>query len=232
MSPARPGGARSRGEPARAGGRRPALDLDALDFAKGLLPVVAQHDLTGDILMVGYADRDALARTIESGLLTFRSRSRGALWTKGETSGNTLRVVSLHADCDGDTILARVRPAGPACHTGARSCFDAPEPQEPPEPATSAAPRPTLPALAARLAARRDADPARSYTARLLADRNLRLKKLGEEAVELAMACADSDAARVAEEAADVVYHTLVAALGAGVELEAVLAVLDARRSA
>ncbi len=199
--------------------------LDAVDFGKGPVPVIAQHHLTGDVLMIAYADRDALERTLESGLLTFRSRSRGTLWTKGESSGNLMRVVSLHADCDGDAILARVRPAGPACHTGARSCFDGATGSDAPVPL----PRPTLPALAQRLDARRDAPPAASYTARLLADRNLRLKKLGEEAAELAVACADEDAARVAEETADLLYHALVAALAAGVRLEAVLDVLAER---
>lgn len=194
------------------------LDLDALDFAgaDGLLPVVAQHHLTGEVLMLGYANREALERSLESGLLTFHSRSRDRLWTKGETSGNTLRLVSLHGDCDSDAVLARVHPAGPTCHTGARSCFGAP---------------PTLRALADTLESRRDAPPDGSYTARLLADRNHRLKKLGEEAVELAVACADGDRERMTEEAADVVYHTLVACLAEGVPLDAVLGEL-ARRAA
>ena len=191
--------------------------LDRLDFAKGdgLVPVIAQHRLTGEVLMLGYATREALSASLESGRLTFHSRSRDALWVKGETSGNTLRVASLHGDCDGDAVLALVDPAGPTCHTGERSCFAAP---------------PTLPGLGRTLADRGDADPSTSYTARLLADRNLRLKKLGEEATELAIACADEDPARVREEAADLVYHALVAALGAGVGVEDVLAALEERR--
>lgn len=190
--------------------------LDALDFDKGggLVPVIAQHHLTGEVLMLGYATRNALERSLESERLTFHSRSRDVVWTKGETSGNTLRVVSLYADCDGDAVLAHVDPAGPTCHTGARSCFDAP---------------PTLRALADTLTSRRRASPDSSYTARLLTDRNHRLKKLGEEAAELVVACADDDAVRVREEAADVVYHTLVAAMAAGVELEDVLATLADR---
>jgi phosphoribosyl-ATP pyrophosphohydrolase/phosphoribosyl-AMP cyclohydrolase len=193
-----------------------AAGLGALDFAKGggLVPVIAQHDLTGEVLMLGYASREALERSLEDRLLTFHSRSRGALWTKGETSGNRLRVVALHVDCDHDAVLARVRPDGPACHTGARSCFGAP---------------PTLAALADRLEARRTASPGSSYTARLLADRNQRLKKLGEEATELAVACADGDIERVRQEAADVVYHVLVAAMAAGVRLEQVLETLAER---
>ena len=199
------------------------IDLDGLDFDKGagLVPVVAQHWLTGEVLMLGYATRAALDRSLETGELTFHSRSRDALWTKGETSGNTLRVVALHGDCDGDAVLARVDPAGPTCHTGDRSCFGAP---------------PTLRGLADVLESRRAAleagqtSPEESYTARLLGDRNLRLKKLGEESTELAVACADGDPDRVREEAADLVYHTLVAALAAGVGVEALLEALESRR--
>jgi phosphoribosyl-AMP cyclohydrolase / phosphoribosyl-ATP pyrophosphohydrolase len=198
---------------------RPAgagLDVAALDFQKGggLVAVIAQHHLNGQVLMLGYADRDALERSLETGLLTFHSRTRGRSWTKGETSGNVLRIVALHGDCDGDTVLALVDPAGPSCHTGQTSCFDA---------------APTLPRLARTLEARRHAPPAGSYTARLLADRNHRLKKLGEEAVELALACADGDRDRVREEAADLLYHVLVACLAEDVTLEAILDTLDGR---
>jgi phosphoribosyl-AMP cyclohydrolase / phosphoribosyl-ATP pyrophosphohydrolase len=192
------------------------IDLDRIDFEKGggLVPVIAQHHRTGTVLMLGYADRSALEQTVRTGLLTFFSRSRGARWTKGETSGNTLSVVRLDADCDGDTVLALVEPAGPTCHTGAEACFPA---------------RPTLPALADTIARRRDADPEASYTARLLADRNHRLKKLGEEAVELAVACADGDADRVREEAGDLLYHLVVACAAEGVSLDDVLQALDRR---
>ncbi len=144
----------------------------------------------------------------------YRSRSRDALWHKGETSGNTQRLVALHADCDNDTVLARVLPAGPSCHTGAWSCFEA---------------APTLPALAAVIAQRAGDAPAGSYTARLLGDRNLRLKKLGEETAELVAALADGDEDRAAEEAADLLYHTLTACAAAGVTLDRVLAVLAER---
>ena len=199
---------------------RERAQLDELDFDKtgGLLPVVAQHAETGEILMLGYADREALEKTLTTSEVHFFSRSRRALWRKGETSGHVLALVSLHADCDRDALVALVRPAGPTCHTGARSCFEAP---------------PILQELALVLD-RRDgeADASSSYTARLLADRNLRLKKLAEEAGELALACADGDAASVAEEAADLLYHALVASLAAGVRLEDILAVLQARRRA
>ncbi|MEJ2185541.1 MAG: bifunctional phosphoribosyl-AMP cyclohydrolase/phosphoribosyl-ATP diphosphatase HisIE [Gemmatimonadota bacterium] len=190
--------------------------LDRLDFAKGggLVPVVTQHARTGEVLMVAYADRDALARTLESGQMWYRSRSREALWHKGETSGNTQRLVALHADCDSDTVLAHVLPAGPSCHTGAWSCFEA---------------APTLTALATVIEQRRAADPEQSYTARLLGDRNLRLKKLGEETAELVAALAEGDEDRAAEEAADLLYHVLAACAAAGVTLDRVLAVLAHR---
>ena len=190
---------------------RSVADLDRLDFAKsgGLVSVVAQDAVSGAVLMVAHADREALERTFASGDMHYRSRTRG-LWRKGETSGNTQRVVSLVADCDGDAVLARVLPAGPACHTGEPTCFGA---------AASGA----LAELAATLAARAQApDPGpagRSYTQRLLADRNLRLKKLGEECTELVVALADGDRGRAAEEGADLVYHALVALHAAGVTL-------------
>jgi phosphoribosyl-ATP pyrophosphohydrolase/phosphoribosyl-AMP cyclohydrolase len=194
-----------------------AADLDLLDFAKGggLLPVVAQHFATGEVLMVAFADREAAAETLRSGELCFHSRSRGTLWRKGGTSGNVLRVVSLHADCDADSLLARVEPAGPTCHSGAWSCFSAP---------------PTLAALAEVVAARAAGGDDGSYTRRLLDDPNLRLKKLGEEAVELALACSAGDRPRVAAEGADLLYHLLVACAGAGVAIDEVLQELERRR--
>lgn len=193
-----------------------AGQLDALDFGKGggMVPVVTQHARTGEVLMVAYATREALERTLGTGEAWYYSRSRGALWRKGETSGNVQRVVSVHADCDSDTVLYRVEPAGPACHTGEWSCFDAP---------------PTLAALARVLAERAATRPEGSYTTRLLSDRNLRLKKLGEEATELALACADGEPERIASEAADLFYHALVACQAAGVTADDVLAELARR---
>ena len=200
-----------------------ALDLAALDFAKGggLVTVVAQDASTGAVLMVAHADREALERTLATGEMHYRSRTRG-LWHKGGTSGNVQRVVSLAADCDGDAVLARVAPAGPACHTGATTCF-------------GAGAADALAALDATIAARASEGAAAgaaarpSYTRRLLADRNLRLKKLGEEAAELVTACADGDAPRAAEEAADLVYHALVALRSLGVGLDELREVLDQR---
>ena len=197
------------------------LDLDALDFSKGggVVTVVTTDAVTGAVLMVAHADREALEHTLATGEMHYRSRSRG-LWHKGATSGNVQHVVSLVVDCDGDAVVARVRPAGPACHTGTESCFGA-----------SALPCDALAALDATIAGRRADSSGSSYTGRLLADRNLRLKKLGEEAIELAIACAEEDAARVTAEGADLVYHLLVALRAVGVSLDDVRHELDRRAS-
>lgn len=202
------------------------IDLDALDFAKGggTVTVVTQDARSGQVLMVAHADREALERTVTTGEMHYRSRTRG-LWHKGATSGNVQRVVSLSPDCDADAILARVVPAGPACHTGARTCFGVGAAE-------------TFGVLDATIGERADslrsgagstAGGTPSYTQRLLSDRNLRLKKLGEEAVELATACVDGDRARAAEEAADLIYHALVALRAVGGTLDDVRAVLDTR---
>lgn len=196
------------------------LDLAAVDFSKGggVVTVVAQDAVSGVVLMVAHADREALERTLATGEMHYRSRTRG-LWHKGATSGNVQRVVALTLDCDADAVLARVAPAGPACHTGSRSCFGAPAE------ATDA-----LAALDGTIAARASAPPAgESYTCRLLADRNLRLKKLGEECAELVTACADGDRDRAREEAADLVYHALVALRALGGSLADLRAALAAR---
>jgi phosphoribosyl-ATP pyrophosphohydrolase/phosphoribosyl-AMP cyclohydrolase len=202
------------------------LDIAALNFEKGagLVTVVAQDARTGAVLMVAHADREALERTLATGEMHYRSRTRG-LWHKGATSGNVQRVVSLAADCDGDAVLARVEPAGPACHTGATSCFG--------DAALAADALSVLDATVAARAAAGVSEPTPerpSYTQRLLGDRNLRLKKLGEECAELVTACADGDRARAAEEGADVVYHTLVALRALGVTLDDVRRVLAGRR--
>ena len=206
------------------------LDLDQLDFAKGggLVTVVVQDAATGAVLMVAYADREALEHTLATGEVYLHSRRRG-LWHKGATSGNTQRVVSLAADCDGDAVLARVSPSGPACHTGATSCFG------------STATGDALRALdtviserAATLATTVD-DNGRStisYTQRLLTDRNLRLKKIGEEAGELLIACADEDRGRAIEEAADLLYHALTAVHAVGGDLSDIMNELARRREA
>jgi phosphoribosyl-AMP cyclohydrolase / phosphoribosyl-ATP pyrophosphohydrolase len=194
-------------------------DLDRLDFERGggLVTVVAQDARTGSVLMLAHADRTALERTLESGEMWYWSRSRGEHWHKGATSGSTQRVIALFGDCDGDAVLALVVPAGPACHTGAATCFDG---------------LPVLAELARTLDARAGgAAGGASYTRRLLDDENLRAKKLGEEAAELVLACARGQPQRVAEEAADLIYHTLVAARAAGVDLAAIVSVLAGRAS-
>jgi phosphoribosyl-AMP cyclohydrolase / phosphoribosyl-ATP pyrophosphohydrolase len=195
------------------------LDLSKL-AADTLVPVVTQDARTGVVLMLAWADREALERTIASGEMHYRSRTRGP-WHKGATSGNTQALVSLTWDCDADTVLARVVPAGPACHDGTTSCFR-----------DDALDSDALSALDRTIAARAAAPPSEgkpSYTQRLLGDRNLRLKKLGEEASELAVACADGDRTRAVEEAADLVYHALVALRAVDAGLDDVRAVLAAR---
>lgn len=186
--------------------------MSALNFEKGggLVTVVAQDADTGVVLMVAYADRDALTKSVQRGEMHYTSRTRG-LWHKGATSGNVQRVVSLTADCDADAVLARVRPVGPACHNGTTSCFR-----------DDALGADALSALSRTIAERAQTltDTSPSYTHKLLADRNTRLKKLGEEATELAVACADNDAARAQDEAADLMFHTLVALRALGVSLE------------
>ena len=197
------------------------FDLDQLDFTKsgGLVTVVTQDVVSGAVLMVAHADREALEFTLRTGEMHYRSRSRG-LWHKGGTSGNVQRVVSLTADCDADAVLARVVAAGPACHNGTTSCFR--------EEAVQAD---VFAKLDATITTRMQQanDTTTSYTQRLLGDRNLRLKKLGEEAVELATACVDGDIDRATEETADLLYHALVALRAVGGSLDGVRAVLSSR---
>jgi phosphoribosyl-ATP pyrophosphohydrolase/phosphoribosyl-AMP cyclohydrolase len=194
------------------------FDIELLDFDKGggLVTVVAQDAHTGVVLMVAHADREAVELTLETGEMHYCSRRRG-LWRKGATSGNVQRVVAIAADCDGDTLLARVIPAGPACHTGSESCF---------HPAWTDALRTLDRTIADRAVA-----PA-GYTGRLLSDRNLRLKKLGEEAAELVTALADGTKERAVDEAADLVYHVLVALRAVGGSLADIEATLATRARA
>jgi phosphoribosyl-ATP pyrophosphohydrolase/phosphoribosyl-AMP cyclohydrolase len=164
----------------------------------GLVPVVAQSALAGEVLMVAYADREALERTRETGEAHYHSRSRGALWKKGETSGHTQMVEDVRVDCDGDAVLYVVRQRGAACHTGAPTCFGEP---------TGA----ILTRLAHTIADRGRTRPTGSYTARLLDEGVGRVaRKLGEEAVETVVAAISEDAARLTSEAADLFYHLLV----------------------
>lgn len=175
-------------------------DLELLDFAKGggTVTVVAQEADTQQVLMVAAADREALRLSLETGEMHYRSRSRG-LWRKGSTSGNTQKLIQLLPDCDGDAVLALVRSCGPACHTGSRSCFGTNAELDP------------VARLADTISRRAMAAGEGGYTRRLLSDRNLRLKKLGEETAELLMALADGNRQAAAEEGADLIYHLLVA---------------------
>lgn len=199
------------------------LDISRLRFdGAGLIPVVAQDRFSGAVLMVAWADREALERSQRDGVMWFYSRSRGRLWRKGESSGNVLRVVCLRTDCDRDTVLATVEPAGPACHTGARTCFD-----EVGGPA--AAPSLELGWLAEVVAERAKAAPTESYTARLLARGLPRVaQKVGEEATEVVVA-ALGEPQKLVEEAADLLYHLTVLLHATGTPLDQVRAALAAR---
>jgi phosphoribosyl-ATP pyrophosphohydrolase/phosphoribosyl-AMP cyclohydrolase len=190
---------------------------------RGLVPCVIQDWDSGEVLTMAYMNEQALRRTRATGELHLWSRSRGARWKKGETSGNTQTVKALRLDCDGDTLLALVEPAGPACHTGERTCFHRGE-LEP-------APHETLPALERTLVARALERPAGSYTVELLDDPQRIGEKVREEAEEVARAAREESEERVDEEAADVIYHLLVLLHSRGRALADAERVLDARRS-
>jgi len=192
------------------------FDEAALSFGKdGLVPAIVQHALTGEVLTLAYMNAQSLKKTLATGRTWFFSRSRKQLWNKGETSGHFQEVVSVETDCDGDALLVRVLPRGPACHNLTRSCF----------PGSA----PTLLALDDTLARRALEAKASSYTCKLLGNENMRLKKLGEEAVELVMALVQGDKPKAEEEAADLLYHLLVALRAAGTNLEGLLGVLAKR---
>jgi phosphoribosyl-AMP cyclohydrolase / phosphoribosyl-ATP pyrophosphohydrolase len=204
----------------------------------GLVPCVMQDWNTGEVLTLAYMNAEALRLTRETGEAHFFSRSRKELWRKGETSGNVQRVRQLRYDCDGDALVALVEPEGPACHTGERSCFyrdldgsadtavDASA--VPGEPAPAA--YETLPVLERTLAERRDKRPEGSYTVELLDDPERIGEKVREEAGEVVTAAAEESDQRLAEEAADVLYHLEVLLLSRGVPFSAALEELDARR--
>src|SRR3954452_8336945 len=200
--------------------------LDPADVAfdeRGLVACVIQDWRSGEVLTLAYMNAEALDRTRETGELHLWSRSRQELWHKGATSGNTQAVRALRVDCDADAVLALVEPAGPACHTGARTCFHAGD-LEPP------APHEALPGLERTIAARAAGDPERAYTARLLAEPRVIGAKVEEEAEEGARAARDESDARVAEEAADVLYHLLVLLRSRGLGLGDAEEVLHGRR--
>ena len=198
------------------------IDIDGVDFAKGggLVPVVVQDAATLQVLTLAYMDRAALEETVASREATFFSRSRGGRWRKGETSGNRLDVVSIMPDCDADALVLKVRPRGPACHLGSTSCFGA-------EDAPGLG---RLARLEATITARAAADPATSWTARLLAEGPKRAaQKVGEEGVETALAGAAGPDEELASEAADLLYHLLVLLRARGLPLQAALDVLAVR---
>ena len=192
---------------------------------KGLVPVVAQDASTGEVLMLAYASREAVEKTLLSGEAHYYSRSREEIWHKGATSGNTQQVVEVRLDCDGDALLYRVDPVGPACHTGERSCFFtslADSDGEIPDLGR------TLTWLAGTIAGRRREMPEGSYTAELLnRGTGYTAQKVGEEAVEVVVAALEGE--KLAEEAADLLYHLLVLLEGRGVRVEEVARVLDER---
>ncbi len=201
------------------------IDPAALRYdERGLVPVVAQEVESGAVLMLAWANREALEATLQTGEAHFWSRSRGALWRKGETSGNLLRVAAINADCDGDAVLLRVHAAGPACHRGTRTCF---------EPNAAAL---ELGWLQSVVAERRAADPQRSYTARLLAQgRERAAQKVGEEATETVIAAlaaaggAEPARAALVGEAADLLFHLTVLLEACGVGAGEVAAELARR---
>jgi phosphoribosyl-ATP pyrophosphohydrolase/phosphoribosyl-AMP cyclohydrolase len=194
-------------------------DIDTLAWNKhdGLLPAIVQDANTLRVLMLGYMDRAALLATLESGLVTFFSRSRGVQWTKGETSGHVLRLVRLEADCDRDTLLVQALPEGPTCHLGRSSCF-------------ADAPGDVLAALDATIGTREQTRPPGSYTTALFEAGLPRIaQKVGEEGVETALAAVTVDSDALCGEAADLMYHLLVLLRARGLSLRDVSAVLAAR---
>jgi phosphoribosyl-AMP cyclohydrolase / phosphoribosyl-ATP pyrophosphohydrolase len=213
----------------------------------GLVPAIVQDRLTGQVRMLAYVNRESLARTLATGRATFYSRSRGELWEKGAQSGNTLAVTAVVADCDADALLFLADPAGPTCHTGSPSCFfrgvdgggnasddgaaSGPKPRAPQEPSEQGMDATTfLETLEREIAARKQSSAAKSYTKHLLDGGAERIgAKLREEAGELARAIDGETDARVASEAADVLYHVLVGLASRGVGFRAVLAELAAR---
>jgi phosphoribosyl-ATP pyrophosphohydrolase/phosphoribosyl-AMP cyclohydrolase len=203
--------------------RDDAIDAEVRFSEDGLVACVVQDYESGDVLTLAYMNEEALRRTRDTGELHLWSRSRGEQWHKGETSGNVQAVRALRLDCDGDALLALVEPAGPACHTGERSCFHRGE--------LAPAPFETLPALERTLAQRARERPAGSYTVTLLDDPPRIGAKVMEEAEEVSRAAREESDERVDEEAADVLYHLLVLLRSRGRSLTDAERVLDGRRS-
>ncbi len=199
-------------------------EIDALNWEKvgGLIPAIIEDAVSGRVLMLGYMNREALDKTLKTGQVTFYSRTKNRLWTKGETSGNFLNLVDVASDCDNDTLLVLVNAVGPTCHLGRTSCFG--ELQSKWE---------FLRDLEKLLASRKGADPATSYTASLYARGTKRIaQKVGEEGVETALAATVHDKEELKNEAADLVYHLLVLLQAEGLELSDVIGILRERHAA
>lgn len=199
-------------------------DIETLDWDKnaGLIPAVVEDAVSGRVLMLAYMNREALQKTLETKRVTFFSRSKGRLWTKGETSGNFLNLVDMAADCDKDTLLVTVNAEGPACHLGTTSCFGDLQSRWQ-----------FLRDLEVLLASRKGADPATSYTASLYARGTKRIaQKVGEEGVETALAATVHDREELRNEAADLVYHLLVLLQAENLELADVIDILRERHAA
>ena len=189
----------------------------------GLLPAIIQDAADGRVLMLAYMNAESLAATQASGLVTFFSRSRQTLWQKGETSGNILKLVSIDLDCDADTFLIKATPAGPVCHTGSPTCFGDQKPD----------PLSWFSNLQAIIEVRRGADPANSYTAKLLAGPVTRTaQKVGEEGVEVALAAATGSDEEFIGEGADLIYHLSVLLAQRGLTLSDIASELKARHTA
>jgi phosphoribosyl-ATP pyrophosphohydrolase/phosphoribosyl-AMP cyclohydrolase len=200
------------------------MDDEQIAFdERGLVPCIVQDWNSGEVLTLAYMNADALRLTRETGEIHFYGRSRETLWHKGETSGNTQAVKAIRYDCDADAVLALVEPAGPACHTGERSCFHNGD-------LAPGAPHESLPTLERTIAERASTRPETSYTAKLLDDLDLAGAKVQEEAEEVARAVREESDERVAEEAADVIYHLAVLLRGRGLSLADAEHVLDGRR--
>jgi phosphoribosyl-ATP pyrophosphohydrolase/phosphoribosyl-AMP cyclohydrolase len=200
----------------------------ALDWDKGggLIPAIVQDAGNGAVLMLGYMNREALAATQATGRVTFWSRSKSRLWTKGESSGHFLELKQIAADCDGDTLLILAEPKGPACHQGTATCWGQTAPQ------SAAQPVAFLARLERVIAERIDARPPGSYTAKLLAQGTRRIaQKVGEEGLELALAAVAQSDEEVIGEAADLMYHTLLLLKVKGLSLSQVAAELEARHA-
>ncbi|EGR9008145.1 bifunctional phosphoribosyl-AMP cyclohydrolase/phosphoribosyl-ATP diphosphatase HisIE [Vibrio vulnificus] len=188
----------------------------------GLVPAIVQDFQSSQVLMMGYMNQEALVKTGETGQVTFFSRTKERLWTKGETSGNVLQLVNMSLDCDNDTLLVKVNPIGPTCHTGTTTCWDG-DPQEESQMVW-------LHQLEQLLAARKSADPDSSYTASLYARGTKRIsQKVGEEGVEVALAATSGDKTELVCESADLIYHLLVLLQDQGLSMNDVINKLKER---